>query len=60
MKDDKTETYLGDGLYASYDGYMITLFCERENGRHYVCLEPEVVDELVKYLRKVGRFEEVR
>jgi len=36
------ETYLGDGLYASYDGFMITLRAPRTNGDHWVGLEPEV------------------
>lgn len=29
------ETYIGDGLYASFDGYMITLRAPREHGDHW-------------------------
>jgi hypothetical protein len=39
------EVYLGDGLYASFDGFMITLRAPRSNGDHWVGLEPEVYRE---------------
>jgi hypothetical protein len=47
------ETYLGDGLYASFDGYMITLRAPREHGDHWVGLEPNVFAELVEYQKRV-------
>jgi hypothetical protein len=54
------EVYLGDGLYASFDGWMITLRAPRFEGDHWVGLEPSVVvafeqylDELRKYARKL-------
>lgn len=43
------KTYLGDGLFAEFDGYHFILSCERENGRHWVGLEPNVFDELIAY-----------
>ena len=33
------ETYLGDGLYASFDGYQIRLRAPRDGGDHVVFLE---------------------
>jgi hypothetical protein len=33
------ETYLGDGLYASWDGWQIRLRAPREGGDHEVFLE---------------------
>jgi hypothetical protein len=36
------ETYLGDGLYASFDGYQIRLRAPREGTDHFICMEPEV------------------
>jgi len=45
------ETYLGDGLYASYDGFMITLRAPREREDHWVGLEPQVWRALVEYVR---------
>jgi hypothetical protein len=35
----RNETYLGDGLYASFDGWQIRLRAPRENGDHEVYLE---------------------
>lgn len=37
------ETYLGDGLYASFDGYQFKLRAPREDGDHEVYLEPQVL-----------------
>ncbi len=42
-----TERYLGDGLYASFDGYMIKLRAPRADGDHIVFLEPAIWHELV-------------
>jgi hypothetical protein len=47
------ETYLGDGLYASFDGFMITLRAPRENGDDWVGLEPNVFAALVEYQKQV-------
>lgn len=44
------ETYLGDGVYASFDGYQIWLRAPRETGDHVVALEPSVYDALVAYV----------
>ena len=45
------ETYLGDGLYASFDGFMIWLRAPREHGDHIVALEPEVLQAFMQFLR---------
>lgn len=34
------EIYLGDSLYASFDGWMIWLRAHREHGDHWVGIEP--------------------
>ena len=46
----KNETYLGDGLYASDDGYMITLRAPRETGDHWVGLEDPVFMALIQFV----------
>lgn len=51
--DKKTEEYLGDGLYVSYDGYTIWLRAPRAGGDHYVGLEPEIWKSLEEYTHKV-------
>lgn len=49
----ENETYLGDGLYASFDGYQIMLRAPRENGDHFVALEPSVYAAFCKFADKV-------
>ncbi len=45
------ESYLGDGLYVSCDGWMIILRAPREHGDHWVGLEPDVFAKLIEYER---------
>ena len=52
--DVMKKEYLGDGLYAHFDGFMITLSTQREAGEHYVALEPEVFEALIQYAIKIG------
>ena len=51
----ENETYLGDGLYASFDGWQVILRAPREGGDHFVALEPEVIVELQRYLGALAR-----
>lgn len=39
FKPKVPDTYLGDGLYAAYDGYQIRLYTERADGEHEVFLD---------------------
>jgi len=46
--------YLGDGVYAKFDGYSIVL--TTENGvmtTNQIVLEPEVLAALVNYAEKI-------
>jgi hypothetical protein len=36
------ETYLGDGVYASWTGYSVKLRTERENGDDVIYLDEDV------------------
>jgi hypothetical protein len=47
------EHYLGDGLYASFDGWQFCLRAPRENGDHVVYLEPHVLASLIAYAKAV-------
>jgi hypothetical protein len=49
------ETYLGDGLYASFDGWMLTLKTSREDGEHWVGLEPEVLEALLQFVERLRK-----
>ena len=51
----REEEYLGDGLYASFDGYSITLRAPRgPDGDHWVGLERPVYEALKRFAEKVG------
>jgi hypothetical protein len=63
MTDDLTDrgpnlgndpTHLGDGAYATFDGWYTWLWAERENGWHRVALDPSGVRALIKYAQKNG------
>ena len=50
-----TAEYLGDGVYASYDSYAITLTTGshlEEEADTVIWLEPEVVEALLRFIRK--------
>jgi hypothetical protein len=45
------EVYLGDGLYASYDGFTLKLRAPIASGvNHEVFLEPKVLANLLLYI----------
>lgn len=44
--------YLGDGVYASFDGYHVNLAVNNHRN-HVVALEPEVVKALKEYFDEV-------
>lgn len=52
------ETYLGDGLYASYANGMIELRAPRPDGDHYVYLESEVFASLLSWAKSQGFLKE--
>ena len=45
-------TYIGDGVYASFDGYQIWLASNNHENK-VIALEPSVLDNLIKYANKV-------
>jgi hypothetical protein len=47
------EVYLGDGLYASFDGWMIRLRAPREGGDHEIFLEDDVCANLVRFVKSL-------
>ena len=46
------ESYLGDGVYASFDGYHIWLRTQRETW-HEIALEPCVLTALNDYAQRL-------
>jgi hypothetical protein len=52
-EEQKIETYLGDGVYASFDGFGIWLDL-RAQGPERICLEPNVLVALVEFAKTLG------
>lgn len=51
MGDDKHHRYLGDGVYASFDGYHIWLRTGSHDAEPAIALEPAVIEALLEYRR---------
>lgn len=47
------EKYIGDGVYAKFDGYQIWLGAERDGINHNIALEPDVFSNLVAYAESI-------
>lgn len=47
------EVYLGDAVYASFDGYQIRLRCEAPAHPNIIYIEPAVFDALIKFADRV-------
>lgn len=49
-------TYIGDGVYAAFNGYQIWLFTERDGGMtHMIALEPNMLAVLQDYWAALKR-----
>ena len=46
------DVYLGDGVYASYDGFQIWLAVNHHENKQ-VAIEPKVMESLLAYAEKV-------
>ena len=52
----KNERFVGDGLFASYDGYAIYLRAPREDDDdHIVALEPQVLKTFIEWALTIDR-----
>lgn len=47
------ETYLGDGVYAVFDGYHIVLDLRAQDSTTKIALEPAVLDALFMFRRRL-------
>ncbi len=55
MSNEYAEVYIGDGVYARWDGFSVLLKTERDGGTHYIYLEPQHVDSLVRLVASQPR-----
>jgi hypothetical protein len=46
--------YLGDGVYAEYDGFQVWLKVEGFNADNRIAIEPTVFDALCRYYAEIG------
>lgn len=49
------ERYLGDGVYATYDGYSVWLDLRGQDDTTKICLEPQVFQALQQYRHDVRK-----
>jgi hypothetical protein len=47
------DAYLGDGVYASWDGYHVVLDLRAQDNTTRISLEPSVFDALIDYRKSV-------
>lgn len=52
-EETQKRQYLGDGLYAHYDGFQVWLTAPQGGGSdHSVALESNVLDEFLRFIEK--------
>ena len=52
--DAVRDFYAGDGVYVGHDCHQLILYTERENGEHWIALEPEVLAVIIRYADKLS------
>ena len=55
MPKEFEQVYIGDGVYARWDGMAVLLSTERDNGTHYIYLEPQHVENIRKLMESEPR-----
>jgi hypothetical protein len=54
--DRPAGSYIGDGVYARFDGWHVWLETWREtDDRHVIALEPEVITSLVEFVSNLRK-----
>ena len=49
----KLKRYIGDGVYAGFDGVHIWVWCDRDGHEHSVAFEPETMARLTEYVSQL-------
>jgi hypothetical protein len=50
--NEETDTYLGDGVYASTDGFQLWLAANHPDNK-VIALEPDVFQRLLDYVERL-------
>jgi hypothetical protein len=53
------EQYLGDGLYASHDGYQIRLRAPRDGGDQEVYLDQSTLQAFLRFLEQLPKADQL-
>jgi len=53
QENQTTPEYLGDGVYASFDGYHIILDLRGQDSTTRIALEPPVLEALSQYAENI-------
>ena len=51
---NRYDTYLGDGVYASFDGFSVVLDLRAQDSTTRISLEPTVLRALAEYVDRVA------
>ncbi len=60
MSNEFEKVYIGDGVYARWDGHSVLLETERDTGTHYLYLEPQHVESLARLIEQEPRIAKSR
>ena len=55
MRNEFEKVYIGDGVYARWDGMTVLLETDRGNVTHYIYLEPQYVQNIVRLMESAPR-----
>ena len=55
MRNEFEQVYIGDGVYARWDGFSVLLETERDTGKHYIYLEPQHIENIRKLIETQPR-----
>lgn len=44
--------YIGDGVYVWWDGFSLHLTTERNDGTHFIYIEPQMLNALNNYFKR--------
>jgi hypothetical protein len=51
----KLKRYIGDGVYAGFDGYQVWLWCDRYGTEHSIAIDDRTGMSLNKYFNDLKR-----
>ncbi len=53
MREEFPQMYLGDGVYANYDGYHVVLELKEQESAPKIFLDPDVIKAMGDYMKTI-------